>query len=111
MKTKTTYSAIRSNYSKVYSIGYCGAQNLLRYETPRAYCAGVYGWNCDLYTFGSIAITTGYRPIGQSIDYAIVKKYDDMARAIQLNHSLHTEEKQAKTTALLIDFVENILNR
>lgn len=111
MKNKTTYSAIRSNYSKVYSIGYCGAQNLFHYEEAKAYCAGVYGWNCDLYTFGNIAITTGYRPIGQHIDYSVVKLYDDKAKAVISDNSLRSDQKQIQVNAILIDFIETILKR
>lgn len=42
-------------------VGYCGAQWLLSYLTPAYYTAGVYGWNCDVYTVAGLNICTGYR--------------------------------------------------
>lgn len=42
-------------------VGYCGAQWLLSYLTPAYYTAGVYGWNCDVYTVAGLIICTGYR--------------------------------------------------
>ena len=42
-------------------VGYCGAQWLLSYLTPAYYTAGVYGWNCDVYTVAGLTICTGYR--------------------------------------------------
>lgn len=30
--------------------------------TPDYYTAGVYGWNCDVYTIAGLTICTGYRP-------------------------------------------------
>lgn len=51
MKFKTTNKAIKQNYSQNYilNIGYCDLQTLLKYESPRAYTSGIYGWNYDLY--------------------------------------------------------------
>lgn len=86
MKHKTTAKAIRENYGKNYrlEVGYCDAQFLLRYDNPTGYASGVYGWNFDLYEIDGIAICTGYRgmPSGKNYDYAILRKYDNMARAI-----------------------------
>ena len=81
MKHKTTAKAIRQNYPQnlILNVGYCGAQNLLRYEEPMAYASGVYGWNFDLYEIEGIAIVTGYRgtPASKNFDYKILKKYED----------------------------------
>ena len=82
MKFKTTQKAIKSNFSKVFAIGYADAQYLLNFENPMAYTCGVYGWNCDIYNFGNIAITTGYRSFGKSLPYELVKEYNDKAREI-----------------------------
>lgn len=32
---------------------------------PDFYWAGIYGWYCDIYNFGTLAITYGYNPIGK----------------------------------------------
>ena len=83
MKYKTTAKAIRENYgSRILSIDYCAAQELLRYETPFAYSAGVYGWNCDYYDIDGVCISTGCRPIGKSVDYATLKSYESTANTV-----------------------------
>ena len=86
MKFKTTVKNIKENYGKnlILEIGYCDLQNLLTYDSPKAYTCGVYGWNFDLYEINGVAICTGYRgmPAGKNFDYSLVHKYDDKARAI-----------------------------
>ena len=83
MKCKTTAKAIRAKYgSRILSIGYCAAQYLLRYETPFAYSAGVYGWNCDYYDIDGVCISTGYRPVGKSVDYATLESYESTANTV-----------------------------
>ena len=86
MKFKTTSKKIKENYPQNYilSVGYCDLQFLLKYETPRAYTSGVYGWNYDLYEIEGIAICTGYRsqPKGKNFDYDLVKKYENKARKV-----------------------------
>ena len=83
MKCKTTAKAIRENYgSRILSIGYCQAQALLRYETPFAYSAGVYGWNCDYYDIDGVCISTGCRPIGRDVDYNVLESYESTANTV-----------------------------
>ena len=43
-------------------VGYCDLQDALFGITPDCYTAGVYGWNCDVYTIAGLTICTGYRP-------------------------------------------------
>lgn len=43
-------------------VGYCDLQNVLSGIDPDYYTAGVYGWNCDVYTIAGLTICTGYRP-------------------------------------------------
>lgn len=83
MKFKTTKKNIVANYDKVIKVGYCDLQNLLKYESPIAYTAGVYGWNADIYDFGDVAIVTGYRSFGNiHPDYEIVNRYEKEAENI-----------------------------
>jgi len=42
--------------------GYCELQDALQGIEPDYYTAGVYGWNCDVYTIAGLTICTGYRP-------------------------------------------------
>ena len=43
-------------------VGYCDLQDALSGITPDYYTAGVYGWDCDVYTIAGLTICTGYRP-------------------------------------------------
>lgn len=43
-------------------VGYCDLCDALSGITPDYYTAGVYGWNCDVYTIAGLTICTGYRP-------------------------------------------------
>lgn len=61
-------------------VGYCGAQWLLSYLTPAYYTAGVYGWNCDVYTVAGLTICTGYRGmVGEPA--VLTADYERRARA------------------------------
>lgn len=85
MKIKTTIKTIRNNYRKVFATGYCELQDIMKYEEPQFYNAGVYGWNCDVYVDyrRDIAITTGYRNMtGRDIPLEIIKKYSEVAKEI-----------------------------
>ena len=84
-KTKTTMKAIRNNWRKVFCCGYCDLQYIMNGKEPTYYNAGVYGWNCDIYTNFSrdIAITTGYRNMaGERIPDEIIRKYSAIAKNI-----------------------------
>ena len=61
-------------------VGYCGAQWLLSYLTPAYYTAGVYGWNCDVYTIAGLNICTGYRGM-VGVPAVLTADYERRARA------------------------------
>ena len=84
-KIHTSMKDIRNNWRKVFRCGYCDLQDIMRYENPQYYNAGVYGWNCDIYCdyARDIAITTGYRNMaGKLIPSEIIKKYSAIAKEI-----------------------------
>ena len=105
MKFKTTKKEINACYYAV-SIGYCDLQDLLSHENAAAYTCGVYGWNADIYTFGNVAIVTGYRPFGIHIDYDIVNKYNKKARAIREDYTKDYETQKAELYSLIIEFIK-----
>ena len=43
-------------------VGYADLQDAMLGITPDYYTAGVYGWNCDVYTIAGLTICAGYRP-------------------------------------------------
>ena len=61
-------------------VGYCDAEWLLSYLTPAYYTAGIYGWNCDVYTIAGLTICTGYRGmVGEPA--VLTADYERRARA------------------------------
>ena len=84
-KEHITIKKIRTYWKKNFRCGYCDLQDIMRYKEPTYYNAGVYGWNCDIYTDykTDIAITTGYRNMtGRQIPSELIKKYSDIANDI-----------------------------
>lgn len=108
MKLKTTKTQIKNNFKNIYSIGYCDIQYLTYYKNPFAYSSGVYGWACDYYEIENVCLSTGYNPIGQNIDYKILRKYELKAQKIVLDYTLEHETKQKKLNKILKDFINLI---
>lgn len=108
MKFKTTKKAIMANFSKIICVPYCELQFLLKYESPIAYTAGVYGWNADIYDFNGATIVTGYRPFGNICpDRQIIEKYEKEAGNICHNYSY--EEGHKALRELQKKFMEEVL--
>ena len=110
MKLKTTKKQIKNGYYKIYSIGYCDAQYLLQCLNPFAYSSGVYGWSCDYYDVDGVCISTGYNTIGENVNYDLLEKYDNKAKAILDDYSVDYQKRKAKVNKLLIKFI-NELNK
>lgn len=92
---------------KIIAIGYCNAQHLLNQETRIGYNAGVYGHNYDAYYIDGIIITTGYRPIGERVDYDLLRKYELKAEKV-LGNKAPYDEKAAEVKRLLREFVSKL---
>ena len=82
MKTKVTNKEVRNCYSTIISLGYCDAQSLLSGINPFGYNCGIYGWNCDFYDVDGICICYGYRTIGKSVDYNLLREYEQKAKPL-----------------------------
>jgi len=106
MSEETTRNYIMNNY-KVIEIGYCKAQELLRYQDRAYYTAGVYGWNSDIYIFNGVAISTGYRPFGHVKFNEIrdtLRDYEERAKAINFSPVGYTEREEA-VNKILAEFI------
>jgi len=104
-KIKTTKKAIKESYDTILSIGYCNAQNLLKYENEFAYSTRSEGWACDYYDVNNTCISTGYAPMGKSVSYDLIKKYDTQAETIGYDNTLSWEVQKEKIGELLTQFV------
>ena len=104
MKTQVTRKKLMQYYNCV-GVGYCALQNLLNYFSPQYYNSGLYGWNFDAYTFGDVAIITGYRNVPNYADYQIVQKYEKMAEnLLKQNYEIRRSEAER----LLNDFIREV---
>jgi len=105
-KTRTTKTAIRTNYKKVVNVSYCGLQHLLKFQSPAYYTTRAEGWGLDVYTVGDVAICTGYDTISgaKSVPYSVYNKYDNMA--VELCNSINDYEALYNALdCLLYDFI------
>ena len=101
MKFKTTRKEMLQRFNKVIKVPYCKVQNLTRFLDPIAYTCGVYGWSADIYDLGyGVALCTGYKPFGESIDSEFLAELDEKARVISYS-SLPYEDRRAQVTKLL----------
>ena len=106
MKFKTTDKFLRESGRKIFKIPYCRLQYLLQYKAPIAYNCDIFGWRYDVYDLNSFVITTGYQPIGNTLDYALIKRYDNKARDLSRKEDIdlllemfieEVQEKKEKT--------------
>ena len=91
---------------EVLKIGYCQVQYLLQYHSPIAYSCGVYGWSCDYYKIDGIIISTGYSPIGRSLEYQTIQNYENKARAIICDNTIPYEKQKDEINKLLRELIK-----
>ena len=108
MKYRTTKKATLNNYTCI-KVGYCNLQHLLNYENPEAYTSGVNGWGADVYSFGGVAIVTGYAPFGVAADYDTCRKYDEAAAAILYSRRYDYEVENDLLKTLIHEFIDEVL--
>lgn len=102
MARKITRKEVLATNQHVLKVEYCRLQYLLQYSTAYAYTSGTNGWNSDIYSFGSVAISTGYRPCGDiQCSYELCKKYEEFA-------SSEIAKKEALTD-LLYSFIDEAI--
>jgi hypothetical protein len=101
MKLKTTAKEM-SQYHRIFRVGYCELQSLLKYRSPFAYSCGVYGWNADYYDIDGVLIATGYRsmPLSKNTkgNYQTARDFEARAEGKDFE----------ETEALLKEFIKTI---
>lgn len=111
MKVKVTRKEVKENFTNVLCISYCNLQYLLYYRSADYYSTRAEGWACDYYVINNdVIISTGYAPIGQKIDYKIVRKYDLKAQKI-IYSDFKFETKKRKLDTLLNQFINEVLQQ
>lgn len=92
-----------------FAVGYCGMQNLLRYQDRLGYTHGVYGWNFDVYKIDDCVISTGYRGmVGKSINYDLLRKYELKAEKIIHDWTIPYEKSKQEVNDLLFELLEKV---
>ena len=111
MKTKATKKFLRNGYKNIIRIPACALQTLLSYRDAAYYCAGLYGWNCDIYQFGDTVISTGYQTFGNIIPSGnLSADYEHRAENIVRNYNISEECKQNMLDTLAQEFVDVCLS-
>ncbi len=111
MKFRTTQKAIKSGYTDVIQVSYCGLQSLLRCESPVAYTTRVEGWGADIYAFGNTAIVTGYAPFGNiRPGYETNQRYEQRAREIT-DGIYNWQEKKALLAELIEEYIKEVAQK
>lgn len=105
---KITMKEVKRTHINVIQVDYCKLGNLLSFRQPYAYTSGVYGWNADIYSYGTTAIVTGSRPFGRKIDPEIIKTYEDEAGKVLFDRHMTIEEKESQVDNLLEKLMEVI---
>ena len=106
MKVRATKKEIKNGYNTVLSVGYCSMQNLLNYQSAFAYSAGVYGWACDYYEVKGVCISMGYQPIGQAVDYKLIREYEQKAEKLSCNYEQPYEQRKSEMNELLFELID-----
>lgn len=70
----------------VLKINYCAAQMLLRPFEPVGINTGASSVNYRVYYIDGVVITTGYKPIGKTVNFELLKKYENKAFEMIKNH-------------------------
>lgn len=107
---KVTMKETKRSYKYLIQVDYCGLQSLLNLVSPSAYTSGVYGWNADIYAFGSAAIVTGYRTFGNIVaSRELCKEYEQKAKDILDLFDVSWDSRREALYNLIEDFIEEVL--
>lgn len=101
-----TAKEVKATHVRTLQFGYGEIYNLLTFKNPYAYTAGIYGWNADVYSYGTTAIMIGYRPTGEKVNPEIYKPYETEAALVIADKNLNWDEKKEKMIGLFEDFME-----
>lgn len=112
MKIKMTRKDIEQGYDKVYCLGYCEAQYLLRGAREIGYNCGLYGWNYDVYEIEHngemVAVCTGYRGMAGTRPAVAPKKWEDKARKEQLAWGWQWKDMKRRLKTLINQWLNAI---
>lgn len=120
MSRKLTRREVRARFHNIIQIGACDLDSLLDWGNLAGHLERAEGWAADVYYagyvggYGSVAICTGYAPIGNvKPDYALVHEYEMLGRqindAIDYTVSGFTEKREALRRCLHDQFIQEVV--
>ena len=114
LKIEVKEKVIKESFPFVIKAGYCSLVWLLNYKRPMFYTySRTLGWKSDIYVISdSVAISTGYMPIGNiNVNADILQSYNEQAKKIIMDGPLDGKsEKDIKKAInqLLNIFVKEV---
>lgn len=120
MSRKLTRRVVRDRFSGIIQIGACALDSLLEYEDKLGHLERVEGWAADVYYagyvegFGSVAICTGYDPIGRlDPPYSLVSEYkrlgDMVGDVYPIGTPDYVDNRKALRRCLLDQFLQEVV--
>lgn len=110
MKERIKLKDLKASVNTIISIPYCDLYYLLDLEPTPRYMKGVYGWNCDVYIYGDVAICTGYRcPKGIRPKASLVEEYNEWAKAVRLDASVDYDSAKVRIHNAVADFIGEVI--
>lgn len=105
---KLTMKQVKAAGIPIIRVGYCELQNVLGHFHRVGYCAGKYGWSCDVYWASQYIVTTGYRPFGKiKADHATCVKWE--RKAMEAMQAVDPTERVATAWKLLDGFCADVV--
>lgn len=105
---KLTMRQVKAAGTPIIKVGYCDLQNLLKPLQRVGYCAGKYGWNCDVYRSSQYIISTGYRSFGDiKAPYDTCVKWE--RKAMEAMQAVGLTEREATAWKLLDGFCADVV--
>lgn len=102
---------VKATHTNVISVGYCNLQYMLRSVQPYAYTTRSEGWGADVYSFGNVAIATGYAPFGDiRPSYDLKQQYEMKAQKIFEDKRIKRwDTRKNKLRVLISEFIETAI--
>lgn len=75
--------AIKRDHKYIFAAPFCSLSSLLADEPKVGMTFGTNGKNADVYFFGEVVLTTGYRAFGQKIPGDVLEKFESRAKKLR----------------------------
>ena len=115
MKARISMNTLaKMPYDRLYQAFYCDLAEIMSGKEPMYYNAGVYGWNCDIYTGyvdgKAIAISTGYRNTkGTRVPRELIQRFNLRMDEVMDGHKVFDPEVAGLRESVRQEFFRELL--